>query len=93
MRDQYGRFTSPGAPKAAPRRDEYGRFETRTREAGRARLEPYRDEAGRFQKHPVKVATADLHKGVIGKAEFQSLSDDFGLSERELWDIYDQVYG
>jgi hypothetical protein len=56
-------------------------------------LPKIRDEKGRFIRHPLKDAAESFYNGEIEQEDWESLADEYGLEERELWSIYDRLAG
>jgi len=88
-RDARGRFVRKSR-RVPGRRDDFGRFAR----PDAPHLEPYRDEeTGRFAPHPVKALADDLHEGRLSRDAFMELSEEYGLTTREIWALYDLAVG
>lgn len=100
-----GKRTRPGKPLTKPLpRAAGGQFLTKERKPrvvgkdreGRpvyaAHVPPVRDARGRFRPHPLHVAAAALKSGRLSVNAYRALAPQFGLTERQVWAIYDGTY-
>jgi hypothetical protein len=97
-----GKRTRPGKPLTAPQpRAPGGQFRDKTghgRKVGEDRkgqpvyapvLAPVRGKGGRFVEHPLRQAAERMRRRLMSISDYRALAGAYGLTERQLWSIYD----